>query len=86
MSTHTCDVKKKKMPNRLKNKKFHFALKVGLRRAGSFSQENVDFLLDPFFVVWSVSVRGLLIDEYRQVLQLIDEVEELADVISDGRL
>jgi len=52
--------------------------------AGLFSEEEVDLLLDPLLVVGGVGVGRLLVNQARQVSQLINEEEELGDVVSDG--
>ena len=51
---------------------------------GLSSQQNVDLLLDPVLVVGSVGVGALLVDETRQVCQLVDEIKQLSDIVSDA--
>jgi len=46
---------------------------------------TVQLFFDPLFVVGRVRAGSLLKDETRQIGQLIDEVEELRDVVGDGR-
>lgn len=48
---------------------------------GSLSQQNVDLFLDPRLVVRGVGVSRLLINQNAKILQLVHEVEQLADVV-----
>lgn len=57
-----------------------------LRRACGLSEQHINLLLYPFLAVGRIGVCRLLVDQHAQVLQLIDEVEELADVIRNRRL
>ena len=50
---------------------------MSLILARLISEQNVNFLLDPILVVGQVSLRILLIDQARQIGQLIDEIKEL---------
>jgi len=47
-------------------------------------KQDVNLLLDPLLVVWGVGVGRLLVNQARQVSQLINELEELGDVVGDG--
>lgn len=47
------------------------------------AQQDVDFLLDPILVVGRVGLRGALEDKAAKVGEVVDEVEQLADVVSD---
>jgi len=51
---------------------------------GLAPEEGVDLLFDPRLVVGGVSVGGSLVDQAAEVGQLVDEVEQLRDVVSDG--
>ena len=52
-----------------------------------FTQQNVDLLFDPVFVVGSVGDASLVEYEATQVGELVDKVEQIADVVCDrGRV
>ena len=53
--------------------------------AGLFSQQDVNLLLDPVLVVRRVGERLLVEHEAAEVGELVDEVEQMADVVGDGR-
>ena len=52
---------------------------------GLSPEKDVYFLLDPILVIGRIGVRALLVDETGEIRQLIDKVEQLTDVVRDGR-
>ena len=73
------------------------SLDLPLIRNGTFSrpnlitllcllaEKNVDLLLDPVLRIGSVGVGCSLIDNARQISQVVDEIEQLGDIIRDRR-
>lgn len=57
---------------------------IMLSFSGLLPKQRVDLLFYPVFVVRSVSPSRLLEHQAAQIRQLIDKVEKLTDVISDG--
>lgn len=54
--------------------------------SSSFSQQHVDLLLNPFFIVGGIGVGRFLVNQNAQILQLIHKVEKLGDIVRDGWL
>lgn len=73
---------------RVASKLHHFSLLVSFVTAtrGLTAEQDVHFFLDPFLRVRSVGVGVALIDQAAQIGKIVDELEQIGDVVRDGRL
>lgn len=55
------------------------------RLLGLTTQQDVDLLFNPVFVVRLVGLCVRSVHKAAQICQVVDEVKELTDVVSDGR-